>query len=117
MKAWKAAVAAALVTAAISFTALAPAAPNGKGPAKLKITTATKSGPVQAAATCPKGYVVIGGGFSASDANVINNQKQDQNTWVVQTAPPAGKRIGAVTAKAVCAKGAKGLEVVDSGNE
>jgi hypothetical protein len=114
MNAWKAAVAAALVTAAISFAALAPAAaPNGK----LKITTATKSGQVQAAASCPKGYVVIGGGFSAGEGTVINNQKQDENTWIVQTAPTGPKRGVVVVAKAVCAKGTNGLKVVDSGNE
>ncbi len=117
MKAWRAALAAAIATAAISFVAFAPAAQHGKGAGKLKITTASKSGQVQAAATCPKGYVVIGGGFSAIDGNVINNQKQDQNTWIVQTAPPNGKRLGPVTASAVCAKGTDGLKVVDSGNE
>jgi hypothetical protein len=116
MKAWKAAVAAALVTAAISFTALAPAAPSGKGASKLKITTATKSGPLQAAASCPKGYVVVGGGFSSLGGSVINNRKQDENTWIVQTAP-GGKRGSSVIAQAVCAKGTNGVKVVDSGNE
>ena len=118
MKAWKAALAAALVTAAISFTALAPAAPSGKSAGKLKITTAHKSGATTALATCPKGYVVIGGGFSAIDGNIVNNQKQDEDSWLVQTAPPNGKRrLGNVNASAVCAKGANGLKVVDSGNE
>ena len=113
MKAWRAALAAAIATAAISFIAMAPAAQSGRSAGKLKITNASKSGQAQAAASCPKGYVVIGGGFSSSDQNVINNQKQDENTWIVQTAPPGG----AVTAKAICAKGANGLKVVDSGNE
>jgi hypothetical protein len=117
VKAWRAALAAAIATAAISFIAMAPAAQSGKSAGKLKITTASKSGQVQAAATCPKGYVVIGGGFSASEVNVINDRKQDENTWIVQTAPPNGKRLGPVTASAVCAKGANGLKVVDSGNE
>jgi hypothetical protein len=118
VKAWKAALAAALATAAISFVALAPAAQSGKTAGKLKITTAHKSGTAMALATCPKGYVVIGGGFSAIEGNVINNQKQDEDSWIVQTAPPGGKRrLGDVNASAVCAKGANGLKVVDSGNE
>jgi hypothetical protein len=117
VKAWRAALAASIATAAISFVAFAPAAQSGKSAGKLKITAASKSGQVQAAATCPKGYVVVGGGFAAIEGNVINNQKQDENTWIVQTSPPNGKRLGAVTASAVCAKGANGLKVVDSGNE
>jgi hypothetical protein len=117
MKAWKAALAAALATAAISFVAFAPAAQSGKGAGKLKIVNAT-SGTLNGAATtkCPKGYVLIGGGFTTAPGNtVFESLKRGERAWSARAVDATPKGGVGITAMAICGKGSDGFKVIDGG--
>jgi hypothetical protein len=110
VKAWIAALAAAIATAVIAAIVIAPLAQGGgKRRAGLKVVSVTSgfhSG--QATATCPRGYVAVGGGFLGVDP-VTNSLKVDKRRWRVNVDE------GTADAQAVCAKGTGGFKLRDLG--
>jgi hypothetical protein len=118
VKAWKAALAAAIATAAIALIVVAPMAQSGKRKGGLKIVTAdefTFTG--RAVAKCPRKYVVVGGGSNTgATSTIVQSQKRDSRRWEVRTAGGEDKRGGPLAvAQAICAKGTGGFEVRDAG--
>jgi hypothetical protein len=120
VKAWKAALAAAIATAAIALIVIAPMAQSSKSHGGLKVTTvdeSTFSG--RAVAKCPRGYVVIGGGLGTGPSEVILNAvKRTPRKWEVDTdfSGSINKRGGPTArAQAICAKGTGGFHVKDKG--
>jgi hypothetical protein len=81
------------------------------------VTTVQKSSAGnRAVAKCPRGYVVISGGFdTARPGNtVVDSFKQDERRWAVDTAGAPGKRgVTNAAAEAICVKGGGGFEVAD----
>jgi hypothetical protein len=117
VKAWKAALAAAIATAAIALIVVAPMTASSKSTKTLKIVTEFDSGGVSAKARCPRGYVAIAGGAETQETGGIGtSEKQGERRWYVQGAMlPKRKRGQLVVAQAICAKGSGGLRVKDLG--
>lgn len=118
MKAWKAALAAAVASAAIALIVVAPMAQSSKSREGLKIiSTGDLAGSGHATAKCPRGFVVVGGGFTNVDAGVIQSQKDGERRWTVTVVGPNDKRARGASAgaQAVCAKGTGGFQVTDAG--
>ena len=116
MKAWRAALAAAIATAAIALIVIAPLAQSSKRHGGLKVI-AVLGGfhEAQAVAKCPKGYVIVGGGFGGVEPGVTNSAKADSRHWVVNIAGPNDKRAPSINAQAICAKGTGGFQLTDKG--
>ena len=114
MKAWKAALAAAIATAAIAVIVIAPMAQGtGKRHAGLKVVTTTSGfRGEQATATCPRGFVATGGGFLLGDG-VIRSYKLDERRWRVAVSDNVPDPTA--DAQVVCAKGTGGFKVTDAG--
>jgi hypothetical protein len=113
VKAWKAALAAALATAAIAAIVIAPLAQSsGKRHPGLKVVTVDKFGSDgRATAKCPRGFVPIAGGFDTVDGSIAQSVRSGKRTWQVEleTAP------GGVSSIATCAKGTGGFKFNDAG--
>jgi hypothetical protein len=105
-----AALAAAIATAAIALVVIAPLAQGGdKRHAGLKVVSVTsgfRDG--RATATCPRGYVAVGGGFLGLDPPATS-LKVDQRRWRVIVDG------GTADAQVVCAKGTGGFKLKDLG--
>jgi hypothetical protein len=115
VKAWKAALAAAVASAAIALIVVAPLAQSSKRRGGLKVVTTTSGfGGGQATAKCPRGFVVIGGGFNNPEPGVTTAFKLDQRRWRV-TVVGSDKRGVSADAQAICAKGTGGFRVQDEG--
>jgi len=118
--------AAATVVALVAV--VAPGAQSARNPG-LKITTVVATGDpdpnqgVTLFATCPKGYSVVGGGFSGSVAFTPTfGLRHDDRTYVVRDSPTGvtpkadQKRAGKPGAQAICAKGTGGFNLRDDGS-
>ena len=115
MKAWKSALAGSIATAVIALIVVAPMAQSSKSSKGLKIVTEVSRGSADATAKCPRGYVVIGGGFNSQETGgVARSEKVDQRRWAV-TGAVLPKRGQFVEAQATCAKGTGGFRVSDAG--
>ncbi len=115
MKAWKAALAGSIATAVVALIVVAPMAQSSKSSKGLKIVTESSTGSTDATAKCPRGYVVIGGGFDSQETGgVARSEKVDERRWSVRAAVLT-KRVQFVEAQAICAKGTGGFEVSDAG--
>jgi hypothetical protein len=115
VKAWKGALAGSIATAVIALIVVAPMAQSSKSSKGLKIVTEVSSGSTDATAKCPRGYVVIGGGFNSQETGgVARSEKVDQRRWAVRGAV-LPKRGQLVEAQAICAKGTGGFRVSDAG--
>ena len=118
MKAWKAALAASVATAAIALIVGAPMAQSSRNPG-LKVVSVTALGgstPNTVTAKCPRGFVAIAGGFDAQQVNVVRSQKRDKRRWTVRAQPFVPTKRGQLLhAQAVCAKGTGGFRVRDAG--
>jgi hypothetical protein len=116
VKAWKAALAAAIATAAIALIVIAPMAQSSKSRGRLKVTTVVKSAAGhRAVAKCPRGYVVISGGFDIGTPSntVIDSFKLDDRRWVVDTFGSDKRGVTNANSQAICVKGARGFKVAD----
>jgi hypothetical protein len=116
VKAWKAALAAAIATAAIALIVIAPMTASSKGTKRLKIATEYAHGSTDATAKCPRGYVAIAGGFETQETGgAAISRKLDRRRWTVRGAVLPKRRGQLVEAQVVCAKGTGGLRVSDLG--
>jgi hypothetical protein len=121
VKAWKAALAAAITTAVIAVIVIAPMAQGGKGHAGLNgkrhaglkvVTTTSGFRGERATARCPRGFVATGGGFLVGEG-VIQSYKLGQRRWRVAVSDNAPQPTA--DAQVVCAKGTGGFKVTDAG--
>ncbi|HEY7151097.1 MAG TPA: hypothetical protein VH391_05405 [Solirubrobacterales bacterium] len=116
MSAWRAALAAAIATAAIALIVIAPMTASSKSTKRLKIVTEHAHGGIQATAKCPRGYVAIAGGSEAQETGGVGfSEKVGARRWEVRGAVAPKRRGQLVDAQVICAKGAGGLRVVDLG--
>lgn len=112
MKAWKAALAAAIASAAIALIVIAPMAQSsGKRHPGLKVLTVGRSGNGTATATCPRGFIPIGGGFASVDGAITHSFRSSRRGWQVELDDPSGN----VSSIATCAKGTGGFKLADAG--
>ena len=113
MKAWKAALAAAIATAAIALIVIAPMAQSsGKRHPGLKVVTVDRSGGGGVVtARCPRGFVPIGAGFASADGSITHSFRSGKRDWRVELDNPTGD----VSAIATCAKGTGGFRFNDAG--
>ena len=112
MKAWKAALAAAIATAAIALIVIAPLAQSSsKRHPGLKVVSVDAPGHGTTTARCPKGFVPIGGGFDTVDGNIQESFRSSRRGWEVGIDVPSGS----VSAIATCAKGTGGFDIDDAG--
>jgi hypothetical protein len=114
MKAWKGALASAIATAAIALAVIAPLAQGGgKRHPGLKVVSVTSGFRAErATATCPRGYVAIGGGFFVA-TDPEQSFKLDRRRWRVSVSDEGPDPTS--DAQAVCAKGTGGFELRDLG--
>jgi hypothetical protein len=114
VKAWKAALAAAIATAAIALVVIAPLAQGGgkRHPGLKVVTTTSGFRGERATATCPRGYVATGGGFFIGEG-VIASYKLDQRRWRVSVSD--NQPDPTADAQVVCAKGTGGFRLNDAG--
>ncbi len=115
VKAWRAALAAAIATAAIALIVIAPLAQSSKRHGGLKVI-AVSGGfhEAQAVAKCPKGYVIVGGGFGG----VERGSRIGQGRLAAlggEHRRPNDKRAPSINAQAICAKGTGGFQLTDNG--
>ncbi|MGH2976441.1 MAG: hypothetical protein ACRDLL_16495, partial [Solirubrobacterales bacterium] len=116
VKAGKAALAAAIATAAIALVVVAPMAQSSRSRGGLKVVSVTSGfRDSQADAKCPRGFVVVGGGFFGSGPSVSSSLKVDERRWRVIADDPNNKRAATADAQAICAKGTGGFKVTDLG--
>jgi hypothetical protein len=116
VKAWKAALAAAIAIAAIALIVIAPMAQSGKGKGGLKVVSVTSGFHTgQATAKCPRGFTIVGGGFFGSGPGVTTSQKLDERRWRVAVSGPNKRGGAAADAQAICVKGSRGFKVTDLG--
>jgi hypothetical protein len=116
VRAWTAALAAAIATAAIALIVIAPMAQSTKSHGALKVVDVTSGfQDGQATAKCPRGYSVVGGGFFGSGPLVSSSLKVDKRRWRVIADDLDSKRASSADAQAICAKGTGGFEVRDLG--
>jgi hypothetical protein len=118
VKAWKAALAASIATAAIALVVVAPMAQSSRSPG-LKVMSVPAGGaassPDTVTAKCPRGFVAVAGGFNAQEVNVLQSEKRDARRWTVRAQPSFTKRGQLLEAQAICAKGTGGFRVRDAG--
>ncbi len=120
MKAWTAALAAAIATAAIALIVIAPLAQSSsKRHPGLKVVTASDfSFSGRAVAKCPRKYVVVGGGADTGpDAAITQFGKNGSRRWRVRTVATGPTKRGGPSAgaQAICAKGTGGFKLTDRG--
>jgi hypothetical protein len=117
VRAWTAALAAAIATAAIALIVIAPMAQSsGKRHPALKVVSVTSGfQDGQATAKCPRGFSVVGGGFFGSGPLVSTSLKVDERRWRVIADDLNSKRATSADAQAICAKGTGGFKVRDLG--
>ena len=72
--------------------------------------------PNTATAKCPRGFVVVSGGFDGQQVDVRSSSKQRERRWKVTAVQPSTKRGALVNAQAVCVKGTGGFLVRDGGD-
>jgi hypothetical protein len=113
VKAWKAALAAAIATAAIAVIVIAPMAQSsGKRHPGLKVVTVDQFGSNgTATARCPRGFVPIAGGFDTVDGSIVESFRSSRRGWQVGIDVPTG----GVSSIATCAKGTGGFRLNDAG--
>jgi hypothetical protein len=111
VKAWKAALAAAIASAAIALIVIAPMAQSGKRHPGLKVVGVHAGSQGTATARCPRGFIPIAGGFSTVDGNITHSFRSSKRSWRVELDNPTGD----VTGNATCAKGTGGFDLDDAG--
>ena len=112
MKAWKAALAAAIASAAIALIVIAPLAQSSsKRHPGLKVVTVDSFDNGTTTANCPRGFIPIAGGFSSADGNITHSFRSSERGWRVELDTPTG----GVTGIATCAKGTGGFKLNDAG--
>jgi hypothetical protein len=112
VKAWKAALAAAIATAAIALIVIAPMAQSsGKRHPALKVVTVDESGLGAATARCPRGFLPIAGQFDSADGSITSSHRSSRRGWRVAIDAPDGR----VSSIATCAKGTGGFKLDDAG--
>jgi hypothetical protein len=112
VKAWKAALAAAIASAAIALIVIAPLAQSSsKRHPGLKVVTVDSFGNGRTTANCPRGFIPIAGGFSSVDGNITHSFRSSRRGWQVELDNPTG----GVTGIATCAKGTGGFKLKDAG--
>jgi hypothetical protein len=117
VKAWKAALAASVATAAIALIMVAPMAQSSKRHGGLKIVSVVNAGISSDVATakCPQGFVAIAGGFEGQGIDAQSSEKQGERRWTVTGVASSTKRGQLLRAQAICAKGTGGFRVNDVG--
>jgi hypothetical protein len=112
VKAWKAALAAAIATAAVALIVIAPLAQSSsKHRPGLKVVTVDAFGNGTTTARCPRGFIPIGGGFASVGGNITKSFRSIRRGWEVTIDAPDG----GVTGIATCAKGTGGFNFDDAG--
>ena len=111
MKAWKAALAAAIASAAIALIVIAPMAQSSRSHPGLRVATVDQFGHGTATARCPRGFIPIGGEFDSSDGSITSSHRSSERGWRVAIDVPEG----GVSSIALCGKGIGGFNLDDAG--